>query len=126
MRRIVLFIISFFNVAHTFFPHEVWAATPTPISSFDPNRGAGKLNDPTQAFTLIGPLFETIITVAMFAGAITALIFIIIGAVQYITAGDGQGAAKARSTITYAAVGLIMLAMTYVFILFYNSVLPAA
>ena len=38
-----------------------------------------------------------------------ALLFIIIGALRYtISAGDPQAAAKARSTIIYAAVGLVI------------------
>jgi len=46
---------------------------------------------------------------------ILGIIFIVWGAIQYVTAGGDEGAVeKAKSTITYALIGLFIAAMAYV------------
>lgn len=45
---------------------------------------------------------------------ILGIIFIVWGAIQYVTAGGDEGAVeKAKSTITYALIGLFIAAMAY-------------
>lgn len=49
-------------------------------------------------------------TLFWFAGAL-AVIFIIVGAIQYIvSAGDSKKTAQAKSTILYAIIGLVLVA----------------
>ncbi len=45
---------------------------------------------------------------------ILGIIFIVWGAIQYVTAGGDEGAVeKAKSTLTYALIGLFIAAMAY-------------
>ncbi len=96
------------------------------IQGFDPTADSGGLDDPSTAYNLLSVLFSNMIELALIAGAITAFIYIIIGAFQWGTAAAGDGKAKARQTILYAVAGLIMLSLVYVFISIYNGLLPAA
>ncbi len=50
-------------------------------------------------------LSNAIIIASMFAGAVS-VIFIIVGAIQYITSGGGDGVKKAKTTLTMAIAGL--------------------
>ena len=54
-------------------------------------------------------LGNNVISVLLFAVGALAVIFIIIGGIQYTTsAGDSNKVTKAKTTITYAIIGLIM------------------
>lgn len=54
-------------------------------------------------------LSNNVISVLLFAVGALAVIFIIIGGIQYTTsAGDSNKVTKAKTTITYAIIGLIM------------------
>lgn len=92
--------------------------------------GAGnvttELANPNESYLLLGKLISTLITLILIAGALTAFIFFIIGAIQWGTAGSGDGAAKGRATMLYAAVGMVVLALVYVLILLFNNILPSA
>jgi len=79
------------------------------------------LANPNDAYGLLGNLVSTVINIIIFGGAVTAFIFFIIGAIQWGTAGGGDGAAKGRLTMIYAAVGLLLLGFVYVVILIYNQ-----
>lgn len=62
-------------------------------------------------------------TVTFIAGAL-AVIFVIVGGIQYATAGGNPArAAKARSTLTYAVLGLIIAVLARALI---NFVLDVA
>jgi hypothetical protein len=82
------------------------------------------LKDPTCAYQSIGPLIGLLLTLALIAGALTALFFFVLAAIQWITAKAGDGAAKARMTMIYAVVGLVGLSMVYVFMKFYGHIIP--
>ena len=92
-----------------------------PNENFQPNRPPGNLADPSKSFDLIGALVSNMLSLVIFAGVLVALAFIAQGAIQWISASGPEGTAKARKTITYAIIGLIMLGSVYVFILLFNS-----
>jgi hypothetical protein len=103
----------------------VWAACPLAADGTSYNLTCDTaLKDPTSAYNALGNLISVLLTLALFAGGITALFFFIFGAIQWITSRAGDGAAKARSTMIYAVVGLIALSLVYVFMAFYNNLIP--
>jgi hypothetical protein len=115
----------FFNlviVGHLLALAPVAVASPTLNPTLQPQY----VGNPILAYDRIGPLVSTVLFIVLFAGIITALIFLLVGAVQYGTAGDGPGAQKGRQTMTYAVVGIILLALVFVFMTIYNNILPKA
>ena len=94
---------------------------------FNPRLGeGGDLTNPTSAYGLLGDLISMLFTLIIFAGALAALVYFIIGAIKWGSAGSGEGAAEGRKTMLYAAIGLIMLGLVYIFMLLYNSIVPSA
>lgn len=66
-------------------------------------------------FTTLSQAINTILSVIFFGAALAAFVFIVLGAFQYVTAGDDASKTeKARKTITNAVVGLILVALVYV------------
>ena len=66
-------------------------------------------------FTLLG----NVINYALFAAGALALIFILIGGLQYVlSSGNPQNTAKAKNTITYAIIGLVIVIMALVIVKF--------
>lgn len=60
-------------------------------------------------FNSIIVLIGNFIRLGLFAAGLLAVIFIIIGGLQYVTSsGNPQGTAKAKNTITYAIIGLLI------------------
>ncbi len=84
------------------------------------------LANPNSAYGLLGNLISTLIYIIIIGGALTAFVFFIIGAIQWGTAGSGDGAANGRKTMIYAAAGLVTVALVYVFMIFFNNILPGA
>lgn len=71
--------------------------------------GAAPLNDPAEPF---GRYVINIVNAFLTLAAILAVIFIIYGGVQYIfSAGDDRKASNAKTTILYAIIGLIIIAL---------------
>ena len=122
---------SFFNPIRNnkYMPKTLMSSTLLAQTSSDAPNGfaidndPGALADPHEAYTLLGPLISNLLALALFLGGLAALAFLIMGAIQWGTAGSGEGAAKGKSTMLYAAIGLIMLGLVYVVILIYNSLL---
>lgn len=83
------------------------------------------LADPVQARGQLGNVISTGITLFLIAGALSAFVMFIYGGFRYITAQDDSSKTKkARDTMQYAAIGLVVMSMVYVFILIYNNILP--
>jgi hypothetical protein len=131
--KIALLFFLLFAVAISYFQFTPAAfaqdgAATTCEASTDPNAPRWQtdtiLKDPTCAYNSLGTLIGLLLNLALLAGAIIAVFFMIIGAYQWITAGSGDGAKKGRGTIIYAAIGLIGLALVYVFMLLYNNFIP--
>jgi hypothetical protein len=67
-----------------------------------------------QGGTALGKLISGLIGALFIAGFLLAFMFIIIGGIQWITAGgDKQALEKARNGITHAIVGLVIVAAAY-------------
>lgn len=66
-------------------------------------------------FNVIQAILNTIISIA----GIVAVIFIIVGGVQYMTSsGDAGKAKKAKDTILYAVIGLVVCALAFAIVNF--------
>ena len=92
-----------------FFPKEALARTVGKecsqfVSTVSP------YNDPV-AFTTIGGILTTFTSAIILVAGMAALIFLILGGVQYITSGGDKAQAQAaRERITYAILGLAIVA----------------
>jgi len=65
-------------------------------------------------FTDLGELLANILTLLFFFAAILAFLFIVIGGIQWITAGGDKIAAQnARDRITAAVVGLVIVVAAF-------------
>ena len=90
-----------------------------------PGGGPVQVDTGSIGFSSIGQAISTLITFAIFLGAIIAFIFIVIGAFRYVSAGEDAGGTKAaRTIITNAVVGLILLALVYVIFQIVIRVVP--
>lgn len=74
--------------------------------------GAGLSNQRT-----IGQLAETVIKILLAVAGVAAVLFIIIGGMQYITAGGNEEQAeKGRKALINAVIGLVVVIMSYVIV----------
>ncbi len=67
----------------------------------------------TSDISGVTKLLTNAILIASMAAGSVAVIFIIVGAIQYITSGGGDGIKKAKTTLTMAVVGLVVALMAY-------------
>ncbi len=64
-------------------------------------------------------VFENVISVALGLGAIALFIMLLIGGVKYITSGgDPKRIEEARKALTYAILGMVLLASAYLILRF--------
>jgi uncharacterized membrane protein YidH (DUF202 family) len=67
----------------------------------------------------ISSIIETALNILSIVAGVIAVILIIIGGLKYITSqGDSQSTSSARNTIIYAAVGLVIVALSQVIVRF--------
>lgn len=103
----------------------LWFATPA-LAATDSNREAvcegikatgGKCDDdPSEQ---INKLISAIIDIFSWIIGVVAVIMVIFGGFQYVTSGgDASKAAKGRSTILYALIGLVIVALAQVIVAF--------
>ncbi|MCA9390096.1 hypothetical protein KC571_01720 [candidate division WWE3 bacterium] len=72
------------------------------------------LAPPSAGFTNFGSLISTGLTIVFIVAGLAVLIYLFIGALTYLTAGDNEDSTKkARLMITNAVVGLIILAASW-------------
>lgn len=85
-------------------------ALAAPLTAFAQLSGS-----PSFAGTAQGDLISavtTIVNIFLILAGLVASIFLIIGGVQYITSrGDEDAAAKAKDTILYAVIGLVVIGL---------------
>lgn len=85
-------------------------------------QGFGDIEDVPTGIVAGDDLFGAItgvLNVLLGLAALIAAIFILLGGVQYITSqGDEAAAAKAKNTIIYAVIGLIVIGLAYVIVNF--------
>lgn len=80
----------------------------------------------TDAFTSLGdggtdlPTFlKNAVNTLLFVAGVAAVIIIVVGAIRFVTSeGDSSQATRARSTVVYAAVGLVVCVAAYAIINF--------
>lgn len=76
-----------------------------------------------QGINAVFPLLANVLNLALFAAGALALIFILLGGLQYIlSSGNPQNIAKAKNTITYAIVGLVIVIMALVIVRFVRGI----
>jgi hypothetical protein len=64
-------------------------------------------------------IFENIISSLLFIAGIALFIMLVVGGVKFITSGgDPKGLEAAKKTLTYAIGGVILVAISYLIILF--------
>lgn len=126
MKRVLLLIATFLTLA----TGGVLAASPAFAAGNDvlnnacgQTAGSGKSSacdnkSSTKIAGKDGVLARVTKIVSIFAG-ITAIIIIIVGGMMFITSnGDANKAGTARSTILYAAIGLVVIALAQTIITF--------
>lgn len=81
----------------------------------------------TSAFSQLGgdgsadlaTFLKNAINTLLFIAGITAVVIIVVGAIRFVTSeGDSNQATRARSTVVYAAVGLVVCVASYAIINF--------
>lgn len=76
-----------------------------------------------RGFTNLGPLIGVVIQLIMFLAGLLFLAYLLIGGLSWITSnGDPKAVAAARSRITNAFIGLVIVASTYAIILIVEKV----
>lgn len=79
-----------------------------------PSLGGSKTPNPNQGGLALGMLIGNLIGALFIAGFLLTFMQVLIGAIQWITAGgDKQALEKARSSITNAIMGLVIVGATY-------------
>lgn len=82
----------------------------------------GKLSVPwmpanTTKFKTLDQAIQAFLNLASAVSALIAVCFLIYGGVQYIlSSGDSTKAEKAQTTIVYALVGLVIIALAYLIV----------
>lgn len=64
--------------------------------------------------SLLGGILKDVINVMLYMAGAIAVIMVVVGGIRYITSdGDPGAAGKAKNTIIYALVGLVVAVMSY-------------
>lgn len=85
----------------------------SPAKNFGPDAGA----------TLVGDLISKILPIAIALGGFLTVIFIIISGIQFITSsGNPEAANAARNRLTFAIIGFVVLALSFLIVQFINNV----
>lgn len=80
---------------------------------------------PVVGFSTLSQAINTLLTLAIFGGALACFIYLILGAFKYVTAQDDPSkTAAARQTIINAVVGLILLALIVVIFQIVVAIVP--
>jgi magnesium-transporting ATPase (P-type) len=73
--------------------------------------------NPAAQFWSIGEIFNLVIPIAMVLASLVFLAILIYGAYVYTTSsGEQEAIIKARKTITYAVMGLILIFISYLLV----------
>ncbi len=85
--------------------------------------GGGDIGVPSGATSLQG-ILGTVINTVTGVAAVGFLIMLIVGGYYFLTAsGNQQQAEKAKSTITTAGIGLVLIAIAYPIVMFIAGLL---
>jgi vacuolar-type H+-ATPase subunit I/STV1 len=109
--RLLLVVLCLGGAAR---PGTVFADAPRPITI-----------TPVVGFSTLSQAMSTLISAAIVMGALLTFIYLVIGAFKYVSAGDDASNVKsAKTIITNAIVGLILLALVFVIFQIVIRVIP--
>ncbi len=112
INQIIATIALVLGVGVLFVPVTASAAGVDPYGpcAADPTSSVCKAKDTST----IQPLIKTIVDTLLFFVGIVSVIMIIIGGIMYtVSTGDQSNVTKAKNTITYALVGLVVSFLAY-------------
>ncbi|MCH7951621.1 hypothetical protein IH980_02725 [Patescibacteria group bacterium] len=77
--------------------------------------------EPTE-FSALEPIVENLIKAAVPIAGVVLFGMLVFGGIQYLTSGgDPEGMQKAKSTLTYAIIGIVLLVLTWFVLLFIKT-----
>lgn len=116
--KLVVAIISIFSLSSFLLTPAVLAANPCDSSLPDSVRQANGCPG-TDSGTSLPNIIRNILIAIIGVVGVIAVIFIIIGGVKYITSsGDSEALRKAKNTILYAVIGLIICVLSFAIVNF--------
>ncbi len=72
-----------------------------------------------KSIDLVSSTLQNIINLLLFIAGVLAVILVVVGGFRYVTSnGDSAAAGKAKSTIIYAVIGLVVTIMAYAIVNF--------
>lgn len=86
-----------------------------------PQCSSGSTNNicATSDKSLIGDLMKNVINLMLYLAGAIAVIMIVVGGIRYVTSdGDPGRTSKAKDTVMYALVGLVVASMAYALVNF--------
>jgi hypothetical protein len=117
-KLLIILILGVVFTSFNFSPTPVLAQT---ASSFDSVFGKVNLPDPLKALNKgtasasVSSFLSQIVALIYAVATVVFFFMIIFGAFQWMTSGgDKEAAGKARSRITYAVIGFVLLALAFV------------
>ncbi len=126
----LLIIISLITLSFVLLnPHQTMAACNTQT---DPNCVIGTINPPPQIANLVSKggaggisFFLSLVVQLLYTiSALAVLFMVLFGAFQFITSGGEKDAvSKARGRITYAIIGMVLLAVAFLLLRILGQVL---
>ena len=126
MKKIKLLILT---IAIGVFAGLGLVAMPTSVMAADPtaNVCAGNNTSPIcQDQTNIGDIIKKLVNVLLFGVGVVSVFMIIFSGIRYTTSGgDAGNVKKAKDTLLYAIVGLVVSIMAYAIVNFVVGVLLA-
>lgn len=103
----ILFASVFAILAIILMPNYAYAALPQCATAPD-----AAICQTDQS--LLGGVLKDVINVMLYLAGAIAVIVVVVGGIRYITSdGDPGAATKAKSTIIYALIGLVIAVMSY-------------
>lgn len=121
MRLFQKYFFSFVIVASLLIPQQAIAQTPTTpapaqtdqckaLKDQITNAGGSSILDDLPAYCTPGAVYTKVVNFAIYAAAIAAVLAIIYGGYLYMTArGNAAQAAKGRTVLTWAIIGLVVV-----------------
>lgn len=112
-RRLAKIAAGIGVAASTFY----WGALPVLAESVNLCAEQQGFNIAFLCGTTLGGLIKTTLNTVLFVAFVIALVFLIIGGIRWImSAGDKEGAGKARETVTSALIGLAIVIGSWILI----------
>lgn len=117
-------LITFINLSLSslLIPSTVLAQTAEPIGQTCVRDGDGNIRGCYSEITQLEQIFANILNVITVLAGFAVLLMLVIGAFRYMTAqGDPKAVGAARSTLTWALVGLFFIIAAWFVILFISQ-----